>query len=66
MVVTVFQVNVSFEEVLGFSPLGETGEGFGLKRNSEDAKFGLCRVMNELNRPVQGLGEMGHHPDWHE
>ena len=28
MGVLVFQVNVSFEEGFGFSPLGETGEGF--------------------------------------
>ena len=28
--VTVVQVNVLFEEGLSFSPLGETGEGFGI------------------------------------
>jgi hypothetical protein len=27
IVVTIFQVNISFEEGLSFSPLGETGEG---------------------------------------
>jgi len=31
MIMTVCQVNVWFEEGLGFSPLGETGEGFVLK-----------------------------------
>ena len=30
MAVTGFQINVSFEEGLSFSPLGETGEGFVL------------------------------------
>jgi hypothetical protein len=49
---TVFQVNGLFEEGLGSSPLGEAGVGSWLKRNLEDVEFGLCRVMNKLNRPV--------------